>query len=276
MDNARAPWDVSRVHRALFSLVAVLVFFSRYASAGVAEELDRVRRDPVLASDGAAIDALVREADASPPSVARTEAWSLAAEAYASRLQRPSDAAQQREKILSDASSDPVLAQKAARDLVTYYLASGDVLAARNAARRDPGLARDIARFERRRVVRIGSIAALSALALSAGAAIARARRRVLAPLKQVLPFVIAHAFYTALVGALLASGYESGNALPFVVFGAVLPPLLILARAWAAAGSPSPSARSVRAFVAASAVLASAFLTLDRIDVAYLEGLGL
>src|SRR5687768_1762592 len=127
MDNARAPWELSRVRGVLVAVVLFVTLFARLAHGQprVAEELDRIRADPALASDAAAIDGLVRDADASPPTVARTEAWSLAGEAYANRLGRKDDAARQWEKILADPSSDRVLAGKAARDLVTHRLAKG-------------------------------------------------------------------------------------------------------------------------------------------------------
>ena len=87
---------------------------------------------------------------------------------------------------------------------------------------------------------------------------------------------VLAYAAYVAVVGALLAAGYEEGTARPFLLFGAVLVPLLLLARAWGAAGSQEPRARGMRAALCAASALGAAFLVLEHVDVAYLEGLGL
>jgi hypothetical protein len=104
----------------------------------------------------------------------------------------------------------------------------------------------------------------------------ARARVRVRGAIRRVFGFVVGYGIYVAAAGALLASGYENGHARPFVLLGAALPPLLVLARAWGAAGSSAPTARGARALVAAASVLGASFLVLERVDASYLEGFGL
>ena len=66
--------------------------------------------------------------------------------------------------------------------------------------------------------------------------------------------------------GAVLASSYESGTAKPFLFFGSALFPLLVIARAWGAAGASTTKARAGRAAVCAAGVASAAFL-------AYVEG---
>jgi hypothetical protein len=300
MDNARAPWELSGAVRSV--LVAVVLFVLFFARAGLAqkpprddsavndllaltpavmevavqEDLDRIRQDPKLASDGEAIDHLVKNANLARPSVFRTEAWSLAAEAYANRLDRPDEAVALWEKILADPTSDPVLARKAGRDLVNHRLARGDIEGARRAAGSDRAFLADVRRVERRGVARIVSIAAIVVLVLFAGVSALRGRRRVLPPVKRILRFALAYAVYVALAGALLASRYESGNARPFILLGAVLPPLFVLARAWSATGSSAPWARAGRALVSAAGAIGAAMLVLEHVNVSYLEGFGL
>ena len=115
---------------------------------------------------------------------------------------------------------------------------------------------------------------------LSAGSLGAAARRRALrdvgARVARSLPLGLAFAAYVALAGGALSAGYERGNAAPFLALGAVLFPLVILARAWGAAASTAPSARAFRAVVCASAAVAGGFLVLEALDTAYLAGFGL
>src|SRR5690606_11193024 len=130
---------------------------------------ERVRRDPRLSSDPAAIDALVTAADAFPPGLVRVEAWALAAEAYAHRLGRPDDAAPLWRRVATDAAADPVLARAALRSLATFHLdrrdwAGAEAVIALPAT--DAKLASDVRRAIRRHHVRLASVATLcSALA---------------------------------------------------------------------------------------------------------------
>ena len=86
----------------------------------------------------------------------------------------------------------------------------------------------------------------------------------------------LAYAAYVALGGALLASGYEVETSKPFLWFGVVLVPIVLLARAWGAAGGETTAARVGRATLCALGALGAAFLLLEGIDVALLEGFGL
>jgi hypothetical protein len=83
-------------------------------------------------------------------------------------------------------------------------------------------------------------------------------------------------AAFVGLGGGALASGYEAGNAAPFLALGAAVLPVVLVARAWGAAGSTRAAARAGRALVCFVTVLAIGFVVLERIDPQYLGGFGL
>lgn len=245
--------------------------------------LERVRRDPALSADARAIDELVRDAETFPPGLVRVEVWILAAEAYAQREGRPLEAEALLRRVVVDDRADPVLATKAARDLVTLRLARRDLAGAEEAVRLagtrgDPKLAGDVRRAGRRRSLHHASIAALVVILLFTARALARrsARARARTALASTWKLALGYAAYVALAGALLASGYEAETSKPFLAFGVVLAPVLIMARAWGAAGGSSVAARAGRATLSALAAFAAAFLVLEVIDVRLLEGFGL
>ena len=248
--------------------------------------LERVRRDPSLSSDAAAIDDLVRAADSFRPGIVRVEAWMLAAEAYANRLGRPADAVPLWQRIARDPHADGIVAGAAARALVEHHLARGELASAEAAvelagASADATLTRDVRRAVRRHSIHLAALGIIALVVVFASVAIGRAARSgrhlvVLARARASGRLVLAYAAYVAIAGAALASGYEHGTARPFLVFGAVLVPLLLLARAWGAAGSQAGPARGLRALLCATGALGAAFLVLEHVDVAYLEGLGL
>lgn len=249
-------------------------------------KLERVRRDPALASDARTIDELVHDADGFPAGPVRVEVWVLAAEAYAHRLGRPGDADRLLARVIVDARADHVLAQKAARDLVTLRMGAGDLAGAEDAARlagshADPQLMKDVRRTTRRRQLHYASIALLAAMAgLAARAWLSASRRggptRVRRAIAKTWKIAIAYAAYVAGGGALLASGYEVGTSRPFLYFGVVLVPVVLVARAWGAAGGDGAWARAGRAVVCGGAAMAAALLVLEAVDVAFLEGMGL
>lgn len=249
-------------------------------------KLERVRRDPALASDPQAVDALVHDAEAFPPGPVRVEVWVLAAEAFAHRFGRPADADALLRRVVVDPHTDAVTGQKAARDLVALQLARGDLAAADAAVRlaggrADPKLGRDVRRLMRRRTMHLAAIAALIGMALLAARALVMAARRgslarARAALATTWKLAVAYAAYVAVGGALLASGYEAGTTKPFLYFGVVLVPIVLLARAWGATGGPTRTARSARAALCGLSAIGAGFLVLEMVDVAFLEGMGL
>ena len=250
-------------------------------------KLERLRRAPALSSDPRAVEQLVHDAEAFPPGAVRVEVWVLAAEAFAHRFERPRDADPLLRRVLVDPQADPVIAQKAARDLVTLQLARGDLDAARVAARlagtrADPKLLRDVERAIRRRSLHRVAITILVAMGLLAVRAIVAAARRgegrrIRGAIGRMWRLAVAYAAYVALGGAVLATGYEAGTSKPFLAFGVVLLPILLVARAWGAADDKaSKRSRSGRAMMCGGAALGAAFLVLEAVDTAYLEGMGL
>jgi hypothetical protein len=246
--------------------------------------LETVRRDSALANNPAAIDALAKDADGFPPGRVQVEARMLVAEAYIGRMHRSDEGLAELKRVASDRHADVLTARQAAREIVDAYVAEGDLDAAARAARElgnklDPKVGRDLARLARRRtlhrvaifnVVAVLLCAALS-LALGKGSWGALARE-----LRRFGPFALAFVVYVGLIGGWLASSYESGNALPFILLGGATLLLGAAARAWAVTGSPRRWARGLRAALCASSVVAAGFLLLERIDASYLAGFGL
>jgi hypothetical protein len=248
--------------------------------------LERVRRDPALADDPAALDALAREAESFPPGLVRVEARMLVAEAWLGRMGRPRDAMVELRRVADDPRAGPVTAALAERELVGALAAGGAIAEAAAEARAhasllDPRFVRDITRLLRRQWIRWGAIVVLAGFAWLAALALEGARRRralgeVLAALRGVAPVALSFVAFVGLAGGLLASRYESGNAAPFLLLAAGTLPLVFVARAWSAAGSNRAPARLARALFCGATVLAAAFILLDAAGPDYLEGFGL
>ncbi len=245
--------------------------------------LESVRRDPKASDDAASIDALARDADTFPPGPTRSEAWMVCADAYLSRLQRRADGEAALRRVTGDPKADALLQRQAASTLLNALLDDGDLEAARETSQTmakllDARMIRRVAVAARRRWLHHASIAELALFSILAAIAVARAAARgawsdVRRALRGGTGFALAFAVYVALAGGALASAYETGNAAPFLIFGAALAPIVVAARAWGAAGSSAGWARAARAVVCASAVVAAAFLVLEAVNVQYLEG---
>jgi hypothetical protein len=91
-----------------------------------------------------------------------------------------------------------------------------------------------------------------------------------------VAPVSTAFAAFVALAGGELASSYEHGNAAPFWVLGIAALPLIIMARVWAAVGSRRKTLLALRIALSGASVVAAAFVLLDGLTPAYLDGFGL
>ncbi len=243
--------------------------------------LERVRRDPTAQRDAPTIDALAADLEAFPLGEVRTEARMFVAEAYATRLGRSADAERELDRLLDEAVGDPPIRAQAATRVVEIAMARGDVKAARHAAdsvaRIDAQLSETVSRWARRRVIERGAVATLGLFVVVGGAsALRRVRGVPRGELVRFVPRAVLVCAYLAIVAALLANAYERGNALPFLLVPACLLPIILIARAWALVGATSRAARIARAAFGAVAVLAAAFLVLDRVDVRYLESFGL
>ncbi len=248
--------------------------------------LERVRRSPALASDPVAIDALAREAQGFPPGIVRVEARMLVAEAWLGRLGRPRDAIVVLRDVAGDPRADPLTAGLAERELIGALASDGAVEEAAAEARShasllDTRFVRGVERLLLRRWVRRAAIGVMATYAGLAAIALQRARRRhalgeTARALRGLAPLAVPFAAFLGIAGGVLASRYESGNAKPFLLLGAATLPLVLVARAWSAVGSPWPAARVGRALLCSATVFAAAFVLLDAVSPEYLEGFGL
>jgi hypothetical protein len=254
---------------------------------GIAQaRLEQVRQDPRQASDPAAIEALARDAEGFPEGPARVGARLLVATAWLERLHRTDDGVAEMRKVVDDPAADPTTSRFAEKQVVDALVDQGRVDAAvveahARADRLDPRFVVQVDRLVRRRSVRRLAAAVLGLFVLLASTALIRAARRgsFASAVQALRGFAPLAAVFVAFVGAAgggLAASYETGNAAPFLLFGSVALPLVLLARAWAAVGSEGARARALRAGVCAGAALAAAFVVLDVLGVSYLQGFGL
>ena len=245
------------------------------------ERLERVRRVPGSQGDAAAVDALARDLEAFPPGEVRLEARMFVAEAYATKLARPADAERELDALLDEPKGDVPIRAQAAERLAAVAMARGDTGAARHAADRvgktDPQLVVKVARWARRRVLLRVAVGLLALFALLSGQAAARRLRGDRArALARFVPRAAAICVYLTIAAVVLANAFERGNATPFVLLPASVLAIAVAGRAWALAGSASPSARAARAALGVLAVASAALLVLAGIDVRYLESFGL
>jgi hypothetical protein len=248
--------------------------------------LEKVRRDPEASSDPATVDALARDLEAFPPGPVRVEARMLVAEAWIGRMHRPGDAIRELRVVAEDPKADPLTQRLAERELVDALVATGQIDEAAAEAqahknRLDNRFVKQVGRLIVRRTVRWGSMAVLAAFALLALAGLVRAAMRrelgaAVRELRKLSPVAALFVAFVAVAGGVLASKYESGNAAPFLVLGAGVLPLLLVARAWSAVGSQSAAARAARGLLCGATVLAAAFTLLDWLGPQYLPGFGL
>jgi hypothetical protein len=245
-------------------------------------KLERVRRDPKLSNDARAIEALARDAESFPPGPVRVEARMLVAEAYLGRLGRRDEGLAMLQRVVDDASCDPVTRRFATRRAVEVLLARDDVAGAQAWTARggaDAEISAMVRARARRGWAHRAALATLASLVLLAAAALLRARARgvsAAASVRMALPSALLFAAFVGGAGGALASAYEAGNARPFLVFAAASVPVLLLARAWAYAAPARLAARLARAGLCAAAVVAVGFLVLEYVDTDYLRGFGL
>ncbi len=120
--------------------------------------LHRFQRDPALAADPAAIDALARDTEAFPPGIVRAESRMLVATAWLGPLHRPRDAIRLFRLVATDPTADGMSLRFAERGLVDALIADGQVDAAMkeaqvHAAQLDPAVVTRLQRLQRRRTL---------------------------------------------------------------------------------------------------------------------------
>jgi tetratricopeptide (TPR) repeat protein len=92
--------------------------------------LHRFKRDPALAADPAAIDALASDTEVFPPGIVRAESRMLVASAWLGSLHRPRDAIRLFRLVATDPTVDGMNLRFAERGLVDALIADGQVDAA--------------------------------------------------------------------------------------------------------------------------------------------------
>ena len=248
--------------------------------------LESVRHDPALSDDPATLQALAREADGFPPGMVRVEARLLVAEAWLGRLDRPDDAIALLRLVTAETKIDALTLRLAERELVDVLVARGRIdeaiaEVAAHPGRLDPKFVQQVKRLRTRRFVALACEGILAAFVMLATFALVRASRRgalaaAWTALRGLLPTAALFVGFSALGGGFLASQYERGNAGPFLMLGAGVLPLVLIARLWSAVGSQAPAARLARSLLCGATVMAAAFVLLETVTPQYLEGFGL
>ena len=129
------------------------------------ERLQRVRRDPALPNDPAAIESLATDAESFPPGRVRAEARMFVAEAWLDRMKRRVDAIGELRKVADDRSSDSMDAAVAHRRLAEALLAEGrldDAASEVESHPLDPMLGAQVHRLLRRRTLQRVAVAELA------------------------------------------------------------------------------------------------------------------
>lgn len=186
--------------------------------------------------------------------------------------------------LARDPHNDVLLRRTAATKLVLTLADAGQFDAAEAAGREfaknvDARAITHIKAVRRRSDVNVVALLALGGVLGVAVLALVAARRRLkgaVAAVRRIAPVVAFFLVNLGLVGGYLASGYENGSPVPFLVLTALMLPLLVLFRVWSAVGSPHVAARAGRASAAVAATLALGFLVVEHVNPSYLEGFGL
>jgi hypothetical protein len=256
------------------------------SEASLADRLAQIRNDPALSSDPAVVESLEGLADAAPATALRAEARMVVAEAWLGRMHRPADALRVLRRVVADPAADSLTSRLAEHEIVDTLIAQDRIQEAADEARAhaeklDARFVLQVHRLERRRALWTAALAELILFVTLAAFGLVRASRRrilsrALVALRAIAPAVLAFSAFVALVGGALASQFESGNAGPFLALGAVVAPIVLVARAWSAVGSTKAPARIGRGIVCAASAFAAAFVLLDACSPLYLEGFGL
>jgi hypothetical protein len=246
--------------------------------------LERVRRDPVAASDATALGELYEAARAFPPGRVRAESLMLVAEGFARRAHLPERAIAPAKAVALDPTLDRNTRALALGLLVDSYVAVGDVASARRIAVElravSPALARKVEREGRRVGLERAAEGGLGLMLLLGGGSAARVARRdgvgrVLRLMRAPVPPLVA--VLISALGALLANAFDpSITSRPFVLLGAGV---LLVDRSVVLLRASLGDGRVTRALVATGgllAVLMAAILALAWSDPIFIESFGL
>ena len=267
----------------LFVCVSALTLLA--AAAHADEPHDRIKsvlNDPRLARDRATLDALARDSDAMPAGADRDTLDMFLSAAFRERVADTGRVVHHVARLETSTTASPLLKRVAQGTQVDALLAAGDVSAGLAVAKRsgDADLLGRAHKHQRRARLHVASVALIGLFGAGVALALARAesarRRAALVVARAFLPRALFFAAWLGGAGAVLAASYDNASPLPFVLLAAALVPFALGARAWGAVGRESPRARAGRALVAAPALLAVAYLTLEHLDTSLLGGFGL
>jgi hypothetical protein len=188
------------------------------------------------------------------------------------------------EATVADRGGDSLSCALALSELWTLRQQRGEIREALAVVDRDPLLSpavttavRRADRRERTRVAAtlvLGGLGALGAASLARLLARARDVRDV--PGQILRPLVVAFALYVGGAGAVLVRLHGEADPRPFLWLGVGVLAVAAVARAFPmAAGVRRPAARAVWAATCVAGVAAAAFLSVERTDPSFLEGLG-
>jgi hypothetical protein len=245
--------------------------------------LERVRRDPALARDPDAIDALAQAADHFPEGLVRVEALLLCAEADARRLGRDDAALPLADKVLHDPRADGLARTEAARIIADVSLSRGDFERALTAVSVEgvaPDFALRVRRAARRHRLSLVATAVAFAWVLASTWMVLRAPRRTrdenadtrAATTRKTIQLSAAVGAAIACAG-LVAGTYEGATPRPFFWLGGSV---AFVGAASALVGARTGKWRAARSIGSALAVVAAAFLALYATGPDYLEDFGL
>jgi hypothetical protein len=266
MDNAPRAWELPEPMR-----------WARFAVLGALAALAFVR-----IAEGATPTPPALE-QASPAHTAEPVARDAALAALSRGLSAKDDELRQ---VANDPRVDPWMQRLAERELVDALVAAGSIDEAaaetrHHGDRLDPPFVKQVGRLLLLRAMRRAAFAVLATFALFVAVSLWRAGRRhalhrAAREVRTMAPVAVCFAAFVVVAGGVLASRYETGSAIPFVLLGAGLLPLLFLGRAWSAVGSQSGPSRAARGLLCGATVVAEAFVVLDLCGPQYLLGFGL
>jgi len=246
--------------------------------------LEAVRRRP--SPERPEIDALARDAEGFPPGRVRAEARLVVAEALWHRFEDKPAAARALDAALSDESADKLTRSLALHELVALERERGDLPAAHRAVTRFPDLApallAEISRLVRRVFLARLSVVIVAVAAAIGLASIVRLLRRDPGDPETIIRRVVkassvAFALYLGGAAAILVRYHGDGDVRPFLWLGLGVLGVSIVAHAWRRGSRDDRAfARLGRALFCGLAVLAVAFLSLERANAGYLESFGL
>lgn len=252
---------------------------------GPFEQLERARHTSDIEHNLAMLESLRIAADSFPNGRVRGEARLLVGLAFASNAEQRTRAPSILDAVVRDPFAAPATRKQALRsatDLLWQLdVREGVRLVSRNHAIASIDLVNEAKKHERRFWAHRATVFLLALFCANSLFAIGRqvaARRFDAARLGRRAVRSLSFGVLVGGAGAAIVSFYERGHTLPFLLLGVSIVAVAILADAWRLANdgkAPHRTRVALRLLLSASAVLSSAYLILESIDVRYLEAFG-